>query len=309
MLKIFAAFLTVIGLLFGVFFQSSSLDTHSLFFTKGNSLYETVRSDKSFGDAPAFFIIEKIDRIKQRINTGEFLIHKGESAFSVIKKMISGEKVIRKITIPEGYTVKMIIDKLYSNDLLKGDIEGEIAEGSLMPDTYYCQFNDSRISIISKMKNNMDKYIAELKTKNHTNLTVEQVVTLASIVEKETGNQNEIGLVASVFHNRLAKKMRLQSDPTIIYALSDKYGKIDRKLTRKDLLLESEYNTYRKNGLTPTAICCPGKKAIEAVLNPPKTDFLYFVAHQNEKEHRFSKNYDDHLKNVKLRKNNAHNVK
>jgi len=303
MFKFLAIFSSICGfVIYILFFQTSSIETHSILFKKGDNLYEVVRNDGSFGSAPAFFLVENMQKLKSKIDTGEYIIPKGDSAFSLIMRMFSGKSAIRKITFPEGYTVKMIVEKLNQNSLFQGEIKELPKEGSIMPDTYFYKFNDTRDSLINKMKQNMEKVKIELKEDNKTKLSIEQAIILASIIEKESGNQDELGLISSVFHNRLAINMRLQSDPTIIYDLSDKYGRIDRKLTRNDLFFESKYNTYRKNGIPPTPICCPGKKAIQAALNPPKTDFLYFVADGSEKKHRFSKNYGDHLGNVKLYK-------
>jgi UPF0755 protein len=144
----------------------------------------------------------------------------------------------------------------------------------------------------------MQKILAELETQNETNLTIKEVVILASIIEKETATDEERRLVSSVFHNRLVKKMRLQSDPTVVYAISNGYGKIESKLTRKDLWFESPYNTYRHKGLPPGAICCPGKKSIIAAMTPAKTNYLYFVANNANGDHLFSADYNTHMKNV-----------
>ncbi len=303
MLKIPSIILIVCtAVLYFTLSQKSSITTHSVFFSKGDSLFEIMKKDGSFEIPQVFLAIDKIDGIKDRIDTGEYILSQNESALSLINKMISKNKVTRKITFPEGYTVKMIAEKLDQNNLLRDSLTELPAEGAIMPDTYFYQFGDSRASIINKMKNEMRKFTEQIKSKNKTNLSMNQVITLASIVEKETGNMEEVELIASVFHNRLAKKMRLQSDPTIIYGISKGYGKIYRDLTREDLFFESEYNTYRKNGIPPTPICCPGKRAILAVMNPPKTDFLYFVADGAGERHRFSRDFKSHKFNIKLRK-------
>jgi UPF0755 protein len=213
--------------------------------------------------------------------------------------MLEGNRVTRKITIPEGYTVKMIVEMLQNNTLLLEEIKTLPAEGSLMPDTYFYYFGDSKQSVISKMQNQMTKTLSKLSKANKTNIAMNDIIILASIIEKEAATANEFPIISSVFHNRLAKKMRLQSDPTIIYAMSNGYGKIDRNLTRKDLWLESKYNTYRNPGFPPTAICCPGEKAIIAAMNPAKTNYLYFVLQKDGKRHLFTADYKVHLKNIK----------
>lgn len=302
MTKFFAFLSAIFVLIFVIFSKTSDLDNHPLFFIKDQNIYETLKIDGSFGNSAAFFIIEKIEPIKNKISTGEYLINRGESVFSVIKKMLSGNKVTRKITFPEGLTTQMIVEILNQNELLFEKIDEIPDEASLMPDTYFYQFGDSKQSIISKMQNQMKKIISELSPQNKTNLTIHEVITLASVIEKETGIDSERLLVSSVFHNRLSKKMRLQSDPTVIYAITKGYGKLDRKLKKKDLWFESNYNTYRKNGLPPSPICCPGKKSIEAAMNPPKTNFLYFVTDATEKYHNFSEDYDMHKKNIASKK-------
>jgi UPF0755 protein len=260
-----------------------------------------MRKDGSFGKSIAFFTIDHICSIKKKIKTGEYAIRYGDSVFLILSNMLKGNSIARKITIPEGYTVKMILELLNKNPFLTDEIKEIPEEASLMPNTYFYKFRDSRNSIIKMMKNEMKKVKEEIKLTNKTNLTIEQVIILASIIEKETGLDSERKLVSSVFHNRLAKKMRLQSDPTVIYAISDGYGKLGRKLTRKDWFFESPYNTYRKKGLPPAPICCPGRLSIEASLNPAKTDFLYFVVCESGKHHRFSTDYDAHRKNVSIK--------
>ena len=302
MTKFFAVISVFFVLVFVIFFKTSSLNDHALFFIKNQNIYETFKSDGSFGDSPAFFIIEKIPFLKNKIHTGEYIINEGESALSVIKKMILGDKVTRKITFPEGLTTQMIIENLNQNDLLFEHINELPPEASLMPDTYFYQFGDTKQSVILKMKNNMKKTISTLSAQNKTKLTMTDIITLASIIEKETAIESERSIISSVFHNRLSKKMRLQSCPTVIYAITNGYGKMDRKLTKNDLFFQSSYNTYRVSGLPPTPICCPGKKSIEAAMNPSQTDFLYFVADSTETYHQFSKNYDNHKKNIASRK-------
>ena len=304
MAKFLALVSAVFVLFFVVFFSESNRETHSLFYVHGDNIYETVKHDGSFGTAPAFFIIEKIPEIRSRIATGEYEIQKGETAFSVIGKILSGKRVIRKITIPEGFTVKMILEIIKNNELLFGELPENVSEASLAPDTYFYHFGDSKISLIQKMKNQMDKIKMRLSPQNKTNLTFDEILILASIIEKESGNEGEKSLISSVFHNRLKIKMRLQSDPTVIYALSDGYGKMDRKITRQDLWFKSPYNTYRNGGLPPSPICCPGEKSIIAAMNPEQTEYLYFVANHDLTAHIFSKDYKTHLKEVRNSKKN-----
>jgi UPF0755 protein len=273
-----------------------------LIYLKNENLYEKIKEDKSFGAINVFFLLENMPAVKNKIQSGEYVVKKGETAFSFMIKMLIGEKIVHKLTIPEGYTVKMIVDIINDNEFLFGEILDIPEEGSLMPDTYFYCIGDSKFSVINKMKNQMLKIMAELLPQNKTTLSMKEVLILASIIEKEAALAEERPLLSSVFHNRLLKKMRLQSDPTVIYAISNGYGKIGRKLTRKDLWFESKYNTYRNSGLPPTAICCPGKAAILSAMTPAKTKYFFFVANKGNLSHIFSEEYKSHLiaiKNIK----------
>lgn len=288
----FSSAVFVLGYL--VFFDKSNVDDHSLFYISGENLHEVLKQDGSFGSAPAFFVINLFKEIKNKINTGEYLIKKGETALSVIEKMFSGNKVTRKLTIPEGYTVKKITKILQDNKLLFGELPNKIEEGSLFPDTYFYRFGDSKTSVLKKMHNQMQKVKSKLFSQNKTDLSNEEIMVLASIIEKESGNKEDSFVISSVFHNRLSQKMRLQSDPTVIYAISKGEGKIDRKLTRQDLFFNSPFNTYRNSGLPPLPICCPGEHSIKAAMFPAKTDYLFFFTTKTGSV--FTKNFKDHLK-------------
>ena len=282
-----------------VFFIESKQETHSIFYLQSDDIYETLQNDKSFGTAIGFYVIEKVPPLKRKVTTGEYEIRKGESVISVITKMLTGHKIKRKITIPEGYTVKQILEKLKENQMLFGDLDEAIPEGTLFPDTYFYSFGDTKKSIIQKMQKQMQVIKTKFLSQNKTSMSLDEIIILASIIEKESGNRNEYPLISSVFHNRLAIKMRLQSDPTVIYAITDGYGKMNRKLTRSDLWFMSPYNTYRNEGLPPSPICCPGEKAIKAALSPDKTEYYYFVANKEHTAHTFSKEYGEHVLAIK----------
>ena len=312
MKKLLSFCLLLFSVAFFALFNESKRETHSLFYIKNDNLHAIMKNDRSFSVTSAFYFIEKLPILKSKIDTGEYEIQYGENVFSVINKMFLGKKVIRKLTIPEGYTVKRIVEVLNSNKFLFGEISGcEIKEGELSPNTYFYTFGDSKISIINKMRNQMAVVRSKYYKQNKTNLSFDEVVILASIIEKESGNFDEQPLISSVFHNRLAIGMRLQSDPTVIYALTDGYGIMERKITRKDLLFSSPYNTYRNAGLPPAPICCPGENAIKAVLNPKETNYMFFVAKADHSGHIFAKEYKEHLKNiqkVKLATKHNHNI-
>lgn len=287
------------------FFQQSTIPDHNVFISDKESMYEDIKNDRAFGRATAFFITSIIPQIKNKFNRGEYLIKRQDSAYSIIIKIITGDMVIRKMTIPEGYTVQMIVEKLNNQDSLIGEIKDMPEEGALFPSTYFYKKNDTKISIIKKMKNQMESITKKLFNQKQlqNKIFINKTMIMASIIEKESKNIKERSLISSVFKNRLEKNMRLQSDPTIIYAMSKGYGKITRQLTRADLFFQSPYNTYRNKGLPPTPICCPSKESIIAALNPASTNFLYFVATPDNEAHVFAKEYTEHLKNIKQRKN------
>ncbi|MDR1034604.1 MAG: endolytic transglycosylase MltG [Holosporales bacterium] len=302
MFKPVVIFLFCISFIYLTLYESSELEDHSFFFTKGDNIYDSMKKDKSFINSTFFFIIEKVNTLKRRLQTGEYKILYDESALSVFCKIASGNNVTRKITIPEGLTTQMIIEILNNNELLTGEIGEVPEEASLMPDTYFYKFHDTRKSILDKMKSQMLTTIQQMQTKNNTSLSMKDIIILASIIEKETGLDEERRIVSSVFHNRIKRKRRLQSCPTVIYAISNRYGKINRPLTKKDLFFKSAFNTYRVGGMPPTPICCPGKKAIEAALNPAKTNFMYFVLSGDGPNHAFSEDFKGQIKNKINRK-------
>ncbi|MDR1234058.1 MAG: endolytic transglycosylase MltG [Holosporales bacterium] len=298
----FKALITSFVLLLGICFslyETSNVADHSIFFTRDENIYDVIKKDKSFKVGLLFFIANSIDYIRRRMQTGEYIVHYNETAISVLQKVFNGNNITHKITIPEGLTTQMIVEILNKNDLLMGEIKEIPEEGSIMPSTYFYKFHDTKESIIIKMKNQMTQIISRIQRQNSTNLSMKEILILASIIEKEVKLEEELELVSSVFHNRLRKKMRLQSCPTVIYSISNGYGKINRKLTKEDTSFKGPFNTYRVAGLPPTPICCPGEKAINAAMNPKHTNFLYFVLSPDYKHHYFSIDYKTHNKRKK----------
>jgi UPF0755 protein len=197
-------------------------------------------------------------------------------------------------------TSQQIVERIQANPDLQGTIAAIPAEGTLLPDTYRFQIGDSRQDIIERMQIGQKKFLAKMWEERDPDIVVqtpEEAVILASIVEKETSRADERPLIASVFQNRLRKKMRLQSDPTIIYGLVGGKGVLDHPIQQEELERETAYNTYKINGLPPTPIANPGRAAIEAVLKPAKTKDLYFVA-DGSGGHAFAPSLDEHNKNV-----------
>ncbi len=236
------------------------------------------------------------------LKAGEYEFTAGMSPRDIIAKIIRGEVVVHKITIPEGWTVYQVRAALMAEPLLSGELPAVIPEGSLMPDTMHVQRGESRAKVVSRMQEAQAKLLAELWDKRVTGLpyaTPQEALIMASIVERETGEVDERAMVAGVFINRLRKGMLLQTDPSVIYGIEQQQGgkPMERLLTRGDLMRDTPFNTYTRGGLTPTPICNPGRKAIEAALNPAATDALYFVATGNG-GHRFAATLKEHEANV-----------
>jgi UPF0755 protein len=236
-----------------------------------------------------------------RLKAGEFEFPAGSSMQDVLAIITSGRYLTYKVTIPEGWTTQMVVAKLLDQKELEGEIKTVPAEGTVLPDTYVFRRGLTRQKLLEDMQAAETKMIDELWAKRPTDTVIkskQELVTLASIVEKETGVAEERPRVASVFVNRLKQGMRLQSDPTIIYGIVGGKGKLDRPLTRADIDAVTPYNTYQIAALPPGPIANPGKAALEAVLNPDKTPYLYFVANGTG-GHAFASTLDEHNANVK----------
>ncbi len=251
--------------------------------------------------AHVFRFGDQIFGAKQPLRAGEYRIPANANPAGVADILKTGEQVVYKTTIAEGLTTLEIVDFLRDEPLLRGEIVTMPAEGTLLPETYHFHRGETRLSIIKRMATAMQRTVDELWENRMPELplaTPYEAVILASIVEKETGVADERAKVAGVFINRLNKKMRLQSDPTVVYGITNGAGPLGRPLTRKDLDGVTAYNTYQINRLPPTPIANPGRKAIEAVLNPAQTDALYFVANGTG-GHTFAKTLQEHNRNVR----------
>jgi UPF0755 protein len=210
--------------------------------------------------------------------------------------------VARRLTIAEGLTVAEVYELLEEAHGLTGELPPPPPEGSLLPETYFYAFGDPRAELVRRMQRAMDDVLAELWPRRAEDLPLDgraEALTLASIVDKETASAAERAKVAAVFVNRLRRGMRLQADPTVIYGLTAGEGPLGRSLTRRDWADDSDYNTYRIDGLPPGPIANPGRAAIEAVLNPAAVDYLYFVA-DGSGGHAFARTLDEHNRNVAL---------
>jgi len=232
---------------------------------------------------------------------GEYVFPKGISPSGAMGIMIAGKSITHRLTIPEGLTVREVLELVSSEPLLDGPLPPERpAEGRLLPETYQFLRGESRASIIERMRDDMTRAIAQEWAKRDPGIllkTPEEAVALASVVEKETSRADERARVAGVFYNRLKKGMPLQSDPTVIFAITLGKLKLKRGLTYDDLKIDSPYNTYLVKGLPPGPIANPGLAALQAVMRPMSHKELYFVA-DGTGGHAFAATIDEHNKNV-----------
>jgi UPF0755 protein len=252
-------------------------------------------------DSPFLFTLTLfVEGARSKLKAGEYLFKQNASLQEVIDALVSGKAILHSLTIPEGLTSQQVIERLRESDLLVGDIREIPREGALLPQTYKFQRGDSRDKLVQKMAHDQKAMLEEIWRRRSPDLPLTspgELVTLASIVEKETGKADERPRVAAVFINRLKKHMRLQSDPTIVYGLVGGQGALGRPLTRNDIDTASAYNTYVIDGLPPGPIANPGRAAMEAVANPSRTQDLYFVA-DGTGGHVFADSLDAHNRNV-----------
>ena len=248
----------------------------------------------------------KLDKTETSIKTGEFLIERGASAAGVLQALIDGKGVLYKITLPEGRTTAQLLKIIEADPVLTGDMPPEdVAEGSLLPDTYLFNRGMTRTELIRKMQAEQTALLERLWPLRDPEIPIKtpyEAVILASVVEKETGLIDEQPEIAALFTTRLKRGMRLESDPTIIYGVSRGEPLYNAKgqrrtLRRSEIDTKTDWNTYQIDGLPKTPICNPGRGAIEAVLNPPHTEYIFFVA-DGKGGHLFAKTLQEHNQNV-----------
>ncbi|MCD6311550.1 MAG: endolytic transglycosylase MltG [Elusimicrobia bacterium] len=247
----------------------------------------------------------KILKMDRKLKYGTYLFYENSPLFNVIAELRKGTGILFKVTIPEGFRIDQIAARLEAEGITSADEFAEYAyrnklEGYLFPETYYFPPGDSPKRICGVFRAQFNKIVSELNLSGKAlpaGLTPRRAVILGSIIEKEAGSDEEKFLISGIFHNRMRKKMRLESCSTVRYALK----KWKKPLSINDTLFESPFNTYRHRGLPPAPICNPGKKALEAAVNPDETDLLFFVVDADGK-HNFSKYFEQH-KNKKFIKN------
>ncbi len=259
----------------------------------------------------AFYLLALLKKAPERIKAGEYDLYSSMSPSDILNTLLEGKVRGYRIPIPEGFTVRQIaarlaangladekrfVDSAYDDELLSSlDIEGESVEGYLFPDTYVLSRSMGEEKIIRFMVDQLRRKITFKMSERMSEIgfSMREILTLASIIEKEGGSKEEKPLISAVFHNRLRRGMKLQSDPTVIYDMKD----FDGNITKRDLLRKTPYNTYRIQGLPRGPICNPGMDAIIAALYPAPVNYLYFVS-KNNGAHHFSSNLIDHNKAV-----------
>jgi UPF0755 protein len=242
------------------------------------------------------FVLKARDEIK----AGEYLFPKQASLRDVLDTFVEGKFVQHQITIPEGLTSEQIVARLLENDVLSGSLREIPREGTLLPETYKFVRGTTREQIVGLMQRQQKRILEDAWKSRNPDLplrTPEQLIVMASIVEKETGRSDERNRVAAVFMNRLRQRMKLQSDPTIIYGLVGGKGSLGRPIMRSEIERPTPYNTYVIEGLPPGPIANPGRASIEAAANPSRTKELFFVA-DGSGGHAFAENLEQHNRNV-----------
>ncbi len=275
----------------------------ALIIPKGLGVQEIAKilHDDGVIDNPYLFALgARYTQMARRMRAGEFAFVPGISIEEVVEHLVDGEIVTRRLTVPEGLLTRKIIEIVAGADGLTGSVETSESEGVYLPETYFYSYGDSRTAVLARMTAKMNEALADAWAKRNPEIVLKsprEALILASIIEKETGMAAERARVSAVFHNRLRRRMRLQSDPTVAYAVTDRGVSLGRPLTRADLGVDSPYNTYRVIGLPPGPIANPGRASLLAAVQPLQTREYYFVA-DGQGGHAFSKTLRQHNGNV-----------
>ncbi len=256
--------------------------------------------DEGFIEKPWLLMAaQQLRRDPRALRAGEYEIAAGASLSAILEQLRAGRTVVRRLTLPEGLTSSQILDLIRAADGLEGPMAETLPEGSLLPETYHYQKGDRRAEMVKRLQAAMQSTLADAWANRNLSVplrTPEELLVLASMVEKETGVAAERERVAGVFINRLRKGMRLQSDPTVLYGVVGGAG-ATRSLTRADLDTDTPWNTYTRAGLPASPITNPGRAALMAAAKPLATEDLYFVA-DGTGGHAFAKTLDEHNRNV-----------
>lgn len=299
------ALVLIINIFFELFFKDYELKNNKkIIIEQGMSLSDVsnlLKNNNIIKSKLAFKIWIKVNFVETKIRFGEYQFENGVSVNKIVKKLKKGDFFFRKFTIVEGSTKFDLLEKIRR---IYPDQKIELNEISdfFVADTYYYNVAESANELIENISKSSSEILNKLWSQRDEELplkNIEEVFILSSIIEKETSLDYEKKRVAGVFYNRLKKGMRLQSDPTVIFSITKGKKKFNRKLLRKDLKYKSPFNTYLNKGLPPLPICFPGKKSIEATLNPDQNEYFYFVADPKINGHIFSKHYHQHLKTIK----------
>jgi UPF0755 protein len=262
---------------------------------------DLLRREGVMDEHPAVFLGGVIAlKARAELKSGEYLFPRHASVRDVVETMVEGKVVQHAITIPEGLTSEQIVRRLLESDILTGNLKDVPHEGSLLPESYRFPRRTARELVIQRMQREHKRALQEIWERRSSDLPVktpEQLVILASIIEKETGKPNERTRVAAVFVNRLKQRKRLESDPTIIYGLVGGKGSLGHPITKSEKERPTPYNTYIIDGLPPGPIANPGRASLEAAANPARTKEMFFVA-DGTGGHVFAETYDQHLRNV-----------
>lgn len=275
----------------------------TVFIPRGSTsdqIAETLERNGVISSSLLFSIAVQARDARSQLKWGEYLFPRQVSISGAMGILIDGKPIEYRITIPEGLTSEQIVQRLRDNDVLIGDIARVPREGALLPDTYRFTRGTTRQQMLDQMTQFQSRLVAQIWARRSPDLPLrspEELVTLASIVEKETGKAEERARVAGVFVNRLNRRMRLQSDPTIIYGIVGGRGSLGRPIFRSDIDRLTPYNTYQIDGLPPTPIANPGRASMEAVANPLRHREIFFVA-DGTGGHAFAETLEQHNRNV-----------
>ena len=249
-----------------------------------------------------FVFFARVFNLDREIKSGEYYLSTSQSIQDILSELSIGSVISNRILVPEGTSSYQIVDILRKLESLVGTITKVPVEGSLAPDTYFYSNGQSRLLMLEQMKASQRSILKKIWQTRQANLSLKtpyELMILASIIEKESGNDSERAIISSVLHNRLRDNMRLQADPTVIYGITKGKGSLGRRLLKSDLKEFSVYNTYMIDGLPKTPICNPGEASLLAAANPASTEYFYYVAN-GKGGHTFAETLEEHNKNVRL---------